>query len=277
MLEQNKSHPERKLSRDKSPEFTARAKTVSVKRLKSLYTKTLAIDALTSLDILRMHSLFCHYYDGHSLAEFEKDLFEKDHVIVMYDHVDHSIQGFSTLMQVRVPMGARTVLGLYSGDTIVAKDYWGSKALGLAFLKYYCGMKLKNRLRPVYWFLISKGYRTYLLMANNCHRHYPRFESSTPTDMAQLMSAFYGQKFGASYNAMKNVITPQKVSCRLKAEVAPIHRELLKHPRIEFFQNSNPDWATGQELACIGELSLLTPLTFGIKRIAGGFSKRRKK
>ena len=61
------------------------------------------------------------------------------------------------------------------------KQFWGSPALGIQFLIYLWKLKIKSITRPVYWFLISKGYKTYLLMANNFSEHYPRFEKSTPT------------------------------------------------------------------------------------------------
>ena len=40
--------------------------------------------------------------------------------------------------------------------------------------------RLKNPFTPVWWFLISKGYKTYLLLANNFINYYPRYELPTP-------------------------------------------------------------------------------------------------
>jgi hypothetical protein len=92
---------------------------------------------------------------------------EKDAVILMRDSVENRIQGFSTILDVRMKIGGKTVVGAFSGDTIIERSYWGQGILGKAFLSYMLKQKLKNPFRTFYWFLISKGYKTYLLMANN--------------------------------------------------------------------------------------------------------------
>lgn len=242
----------------------------------ALRAQTIAIDDLGPLDVLRMHSLFCQYYDDHPIEQFKADLAEKDHVIVMRDRETRTIQGFSTLLQVWIEVDGRRHLGLYSGDTVVAKEYWGSPALGSSFVAYYWKMRLTHFMRPVYWFLISKGYKTYLLMANNFEFHYPRHESATPPAVDRLMDAFYGPRFGAEYDASRKLITPGQRACRLKGEVAPITTEQLVHPRIAFFQSSNPCWRQGTELACIAKMNVLTPLKFFAKKILRGLQGRKK-
>lgn len=259
-------------------EFTRELPKVSTDRKgkRALKAQTIAIEDLQPLDVLRMHSLFCQYYDDHPIERFKADLAEKDHVIVMRDRESRTIQGFSTLLQVWLESDGKRYLGLYSGDTVVAKEYWGSPALGSSFMAYYWKMRITNFMRPVYWFLISKGYKTYLLMANNFECHYPRHEMSTPPEMSRLMDAFYGPRFGAEYDSARKLIMPAKQACKLKGDIAPITTEQLVHPRIAFFQKSNPRWRQGTELACIAQMSVLTPIRFFSKKLLRGFSGRKK-
>lgn len=45
--------------------------------------------------------------------------------------------------------------------------FWGRRSLGVAFLIYMFKKKLARPSVPLHCFLISRGYKTYLLMANN--------------------------------------------------------------------------------------------------------------
>jgi hypothetical protein len=224
-------------------------------------------------ELVRMHHLFLHYYEGHPFDIFKRDLLEKDDVILLRDEKSLELQGFSTIMKVVINKGKKQYHGIYSGDTVVANDYWGSPALGIMFLKYLWWHKIKNPFRPLYWFLISKGYKTYLMMANNFTIHYPRFEFPTEAHHQELMDAFYSKKFKNTYTGEKNLIIPVGETCHLKAEVADIDRSLLKIQRIKFFQEKNPDWQIGHELCCISEMSLFMPLKYAVKKAVKGLIK----
>src|SRR5205807_1081599 len=101
-----------------------------------LKAKIHAVDRLSQLDIFRMHQIFKKYYDGHPLGLFQRDLAEKDHVILLRDSEHGQIKGFSTLMKVEIQTDRGAIRGYYSGDTVLEKEYWGSPALGLEFLKF---------------------------------------------------------------------------------------------------------------------------------------------
>lgn len=214
----------------------------------------------------QMYDLFCHYYENHSFEQFLMDLSEKNDVILLQEKKTQTIQGFSTILKKEIIIEGKKTWAVFSGDTVLNKTFWGSPALGIQFLTYLWKLKIKCLNRPVYWFLISKGYKTYLLMANNFAQHYPRFEIPTPDFEKKLMKEFYSSKFSKSYLAEKDLIVPQKDSCKLKISVADISNELLKNPRIAFFQNRNPDWQKGSELCCIAKMSLLLPLHYSLKK-----------
>jgi len=238
-----------------------------------VYAKVQSVENLTTVVVERMYQLMHLHYDNVDFEQFKTDLLEKNHVILLRDKESHIIQGFSTLLKVPMTVNNQKVIGVYSGDTVLNKNYWGTSALGKAFLKYLWQVKITHLTTPVYWFLISKGYKTYLLMANNFKTHYPRFEEPTPPHFQKVMNTFYSKKFVTNYLAEKDLIHFQTPSCHLKENVADISEAQLKLPRVQFFQKKNPNWKLGDELTCIAEMTLWMPMTYAIKKLIKGLLK----
>lgn len=232
----------------------------------SVFAEMVPVDNLNTIEIDRMYSIFSKYYINHNKSQFTSDLFEKDQVILLRDAKQKTIQGFSTLLRIDMRTFGHNAIGIYSGDTVLEKEYWGNKALGVAFLKYLWTEKIKNPSRPVYWFLISKGYKTYLLMANNFKTYYPRVEKETPVQYKQLMDSFYGHRFSKNYKANQGTIEFDDTTCCLKEKVAEITGDLFKNKKVQFFAKKNPKWDCGDELACIAEMTLLMPLQYFLKK-----------
>lgn len=238
----------------------------------ALLAKTVRVKKLSRDDISIMYELFSVYYQNHTRETFEVDLMEKNHVILLRDKAG-KLQGFSTLLRVPLQKNGRRVIGVYSGDTVIHKDFWGTGSLGIEFLKYLWKLKIKSLGTPVYWFLISKGYKTYLLMANNFKKHYPRYEEETPAEYKALMGDFYRMKFKYDYLENEDLIVHSGKSCALKEHVADITPELMGEPRVAFFEQQNPKWREGHELACIAEMTYFMPLKYTLKKT---FKSRRK-
>ncbi|MBX9765941.1 MAG: hypothetical protein K2X47_01605 [Bdellovibrionales bacterium] len=220
-----------------------------------------------------MYQLMARYYENHTEEQFQKDLFEKDDVILLKDRRSGYLQGFSTLVHRQIKTTGQTVYGVFSGDTVIEQDYWNGTALGKVFLKYLALAKIKHPFTPLYWFLISKGYKTYLMMANNFAEYAPRFDKPTPAHFQDLMNAFYRERFGDHYDARSGLIRFEGATCKLKINVAAVTPDLMSNPRIRFFSEKNPNWDRGDELACVAKMTFLMPLKYGIKAIKKGLSK----
>lgn len=233
---------------------------------KELKATTVRIKKLKRPEIERMYELFSEYYQNHTLQSFEHDLYEKNHVILLRDAKDKTLQGFSTLLRVPLKKAGKNVLGVYSGDTVINKEYWGSPALGIEFLLYLWKLKMKRPGTAVYWFLISKGYKTYLLMAKNFATYFPRYDRETPPEYRELMNDFYGKKFSEHYNPETGLITYEGKACALKEHVADITPDLLKNPRVAFFNQMNPHWDKGDELTCIAKMTVWMPFKYALKK-----------
>jgi hypothetical protein len=219
---------------------------------------------LQTEDRAEMFTLMRKYYDAVTEETFQADLSRKDAVILLRDR--NAIQGFSTLVMLRVTLARKSVYGVFSGDTVIEKRYWGQRALPKAFLRYLFREKLKRPFSPLYWLLISKGYKTYLMMANNFAEHFPRREMEMPPDRKAIAEAFYLKLFPKDYNPATGLIRFPAVACRLKSGVAEISNELTaSNPRIAFFEQANPEWRSGVELACLARMTLVMPLIYAVK------------
>ena len=213
-----------------------------------------------------MFSLFERTYEGVTRTQFAADLAEKDHVILLADG-GGALRGFSTLRDLSVTVDGVEHRGVYSGDTVIEDGFRGTGALGRAFLWHLLVRRFRQPRVPLWWFLISKGYKTYLLMANNFPEHWPRHEAPTPPAQRALQIAFARRLFGDAYDEATNIV--RSFGPRLRAEVAPIHSGLLSNPRVAYFQAQNPGWERGDELVCVASMPWSLPLSYAWKKLPG--------
>jgi hypothetical protein len=213
-----------------------------------------------------MFALFSRYYEEITRERFEDDLDHKDYVILLHD-AEGRVQGFSTIQHLAVRHQGRVHRGLFSGDTVVAEEFWGQRVLGQLFLRHLFAQKLRHPFEPYWWMLISKGYKTYLLMANNFAEHWPRYEAPTPPAQQEILDAFGHALFPEAYHPATGLIAFDHSLGQLKAGVAAITTELLEHPRIAFFAARNPSWKRGTELACIARMTWSMPLYYAGKAL----------
>lgn len=177
---------------------------------------------------------------------------------------DAEVVGFSTVTKVRMKHGRRRVRGIFSGDTIIDPDYWGSRALQVSFLLYMLRTRLRHPFAPLFWLLISKGYKTYLLLANNFPRYYPN-PDGRHTHYETLVRQYCDQLFPGYWCERRKVLDfGDQYQC-LKGQVAEITPELARrYPRIGYFEQRNPEWRRGTELPCIGQVGYSDFLVGGL-------------
>ncbi len=217
------------------------------RRSRGLQARVRRVGALTDAELEAMWTLFEKSYAGAGREAFERDLHEKHHVIVLKDQRG-AVQGFSTLLRLEVD-GACVV---FSGDTIIAPGFWGQTALQRAFIWYLMAQRHARPGRPVYWFLITKGYRTYLLISRYFPNHWPRHDAPFPPAEAALLDGLCREKFGAAWDPRAGVLRAVgENAVRLQAALADVPKRLLDDPDVRFFLAQNPRWAEGDELCCL--------------------------
>jgi hypothetical protein len=229
---------------------------VVVPRSRRLAAEIVSVSALDRTTLDGMWMVFSRYYAEVTRERFERDLSNKRDVILLRDSGDHSVQGFSTLQVYDRVYRGRSCLTVFSGDTVIDEEYWGQSALHRAFVRYVVLLKLRNPHRPVYWFLISKGYKTYLLLSRNFTTYFPRHDRETPAWERAMIASLARDKYGEAFDETAGVLRFPECEGKLKEGVAPIEAALLEADDIRFFAERNPGHVDGDELCCLGRVDL---------------------
>jgi len=212
-------------------------------------------ETLSDADKGRMLELMSEHFDGMSPANFHKDLSEKPWTITLRDRETGRIEGFSTMVILDTEVEGRKVKGLFSGDTIINRDYWGENSLSSTWLKFVFDLMEKNPGILLYWFLISQGYRTYSYFTVYFKTYYPKHDTPFPPFEKKVLDTLAEMKFPGEYNPETGIIRFKIPKDRLKPELSEISERRLRHPDVKFFVEKNPGHREGDELACLAPLT----------------------
>jgi hypothetical protein len=225
----------------------------AIPRKKKLVASTVAVETLGSEVRDTAFALFQETYAGANRERFEKDLAEKQLMILLHDRDTKALKGFSTVLVQELP-GKRHGIVIFSGDTVIHRDYWGQKQLQIAFSRILISHKTRSPRRDVYWFLLSKGYRTYLLLANAFPRAVPRHDTADDPYLRATLDELAASRFGAQYRRELGVVRYATAHEHVRAGLAPITTRHLENPHVQFFVERNPGHENGDELACLAEV-----------------------
>lgn len=223
---------------------------------RSLVASTVPVASVDARTRDAAFALFAGAYEGVSRARFERDLAEKQYVILLRDGASGALKGFSTVLVRDVVTGGRATTIVFSGDTVVDRAYWGQKQLQLAFVRLMVALRLRAPRRRLCWFLLSKGWRTYLLLANAFPRSVPRHDVADDAGLRAMLDALASERYGDDYDGAHGVVRHATPHERVRDGVAPVTPALLGNPHVRFFVARNPDHASGVELACLADVRL---------------------
>jgi hypothetical protein len=148
----------------------------------------------------------------------------------------------------------QTVSVIYSGDTIVAPEAWGTTALSRAWIACVRQLREHYPRGKYYWLLLTSGFRTYRFLPVFWREFYPRFDVATPVNQKNLLDQLACERFGEQYNSEKGIVRfkqPQKLRSGLDAVPAGRNTD----PHVAFFLKQNPSHFLGDELVCLTELA----------------------
>lgn len=241
--------------------------TMKTSRSDKLQARYRPISRISVVEIRQMYQVFQAYYAHTDIDTFLEDLSKKSGVILIRTRAEKRVVGFSTIVSMPMTVGGLKGQGIFSGDTIIEREYWGTRSLQLAFYRYVIREKLRKPLRPLFWLLISKGYKTYLLLANNFERYYPHPENHYP-ELDGIVRHYCEELFPGSFDNEKGILDFGDMAQCLKEGVAGVTEDLREtHPKIRFFEECNPTWMTGTELPCVGVINARALANFALKAI----------
>ena len=199
-----------------------------------------------------MFALLATHFEGVTREQFESDLAEKNWIVEI--RRDDRLLGFSTLLVRQAQHGGRAITVVYSGDTIVAPEAWGSPALARAWIAAVNELRAPFPGRPCYWLLLTSGFRTYRFLPVFWREFHPRHDREFPAGLQRLLSELARTQYGSNYQAATGLVRfPHPQGLRGRFGMVPPGR--LADPHVAFFLARNPGHANGDELACLTEIT----------------------
>lgn len=209
-------------------------------------------DSINAARVDRMFDLMMSHYDNVDRERFERDLRAKDGVLLITDE-GGEVQGFSTYRMVDTHADGERCRALFSGDTIVDQACWGQTSLFRSFAKLIGGF-MEEAEDPLYWFLITKGIRTYLMLPLYFKEYYPRAGTETPARAHDLIVRLSVELFGDFYLPDEGVIRVDPPADRLKTELAEIPESKRSNEHVRFYLDANPGYVNGDELPSVARI-----------------------
>lgn len=213
-----------------------------------------AMVPVASLDLAaraEMLALLARHFEGVQADDFEADLAEKDHAVLLRA-ADGRLAGFSTLRVYRSSAAGTSRRVLFSGDTIVDPEAWRSAEALRAWLRGVLPLA-RAAPEPLDWFLLSSGHRTYRVMLTLFRECHPDPAASRPALRARL-DAYARERYGGAYDPAAGVVRLPRSVHRLRPGVGDVTEARLKDPAVALFAALNPGHAEGDELCCLTEL-----------------------
>lgn len=214
------------------------------------------INKISVPQLMEMYSLFIQYYNNVDMETFCSDMTKKSGVLLLEKKSPiKRIVGFSTWVELDIKKNGKSAKGVFSGDSVIDRQYWGDKSMHNAGVVQMLKLKLKNPKTPVFWLLISKGYKTYLMLTNNFPKHYPNYRDQNEGFEA-IVDEYCKQLYPDVYDEDNRLLMFGDEYQYLKRDVAEITDEMkVNNPNIRHFEELNPTWRQGTELPCVGEIS----------------------
>src|SRR5437667_6048625 len=183
-----------------------------------------------------MFQLLSRHFAGVTPEQFARDLAEKNLTLLL--EREETFVGFSTLLAYTTAFEGEILNVIYSGDTIVTPDAWGTTALPRAWV---AGVEtLRATLPPgrCFWLLLTSGFRTYRFLPVFWREFFPRYDAPTPSATKGLLSHLARERFGTQFNSDLGVVrftNPQKLRPGLKQVPAGRGQD----PHVSFFLSRN--------------------------------------
>ena len=226
------------------------------------------VGALTCEERGDLFALLDRHFDGVDPAQFAHDLGEKDWVLRI--RRDGRLVGFTTLQLYDDSCDGARLNVIYSGDTIVAPEAWGSPVLARGWIALVRALQATRPGERWAWLLLSSGFRTYRFLPVFWRDFSPRYDGSALEDDA-LRTRLARARFGAAFDEEAGVVRfahPQ----RLRGPLSSVPSGRKDDPHVRFFLARNPGHAAGDELVCLTTLSDDNLTTAGKRMVRAGLS-----
>ncbi len=227
----------------------------STRAMAAIAHATIKRQELSVADQTEMFSLMRQYYLGVEWGAFQRDLAEKEHVVVLRESGTRRLVGFSTLVQMDLDVCGELVRAIFSGDTVVETSARHTLGFGREITLYFARTLEEFPNREIYYVLICKGWRTYRVPMLLFNEFSPAPGHPTLPRHQQVMDAFGRAKYPHQYHPEAGLIVYQGEAQRVRprsAEDLPTGRT---SKATEWFAMKNPDYLRGDDLVTVAQVA----------------------
>ena len=207
--------------------------------------------ALESCCVEEMFCLLSAHFEGVTWDQFIGDLEEKNRVVLL--RRDAALVGFSTLAVYESEFEGELVSVVYSGDTIVAPEAWGTTALARGWITAVNQLRSQYPRGKYYWLLLTSGFRTYRFLPVFWKEFHPCHAQQIPASLRRLRDHLAIERFGTQYDPRRGIVRFRQPQ-RLRGDLITIPEGRTHDDHVTFFAAQNPGHALGDELVCLTEL-----------------------
>ncbi|HVT57025.1 MAG TPA: hypothetical protein VHR45_01380 [Thermoanaerobaculia bacterium] len=214
----------------------------------------------------RMEQLLAAHFEGVTHASFNRDLDEKNWVVLLEE--GGRLSGFTTLLTYESSVAGEPLAVVYSGDTIMERGAHGSAALPQAWIAAVralhegglggniggAGAAPSRPQRRLFWLLLTSGFRTYRFLPVFWRDFQPCPGTPPPPAARSLLDALARERLGSCYLpelGIARLAAPQL----LARDLREVPAGKLADPYVALFLASNPGWESGDELVCLTEIA----------------------
>ncbi len=235
---------------------------------KKLHYALLTFPELSPETLRILYQLMDENYNAVHYDTFVADLSKKTYIILFQD-AEGEIVGFTSHALNPAGTGTDRYNILFSGDTIISPKAWGSFEIIRAW-SYTAGrIAANNPDKKLYWYLISKGHRTYMFLPLFFKEFVPDLEPGSVV-LQQILDATSRKMFSQAWDPERGVISFAESQGELKPELAARAYEKKDHPYVNLFLQKNPRFYQGEELACLTELAEANIKGFALRYFSEG-------
>lgn len=184
--------------------------------------------------------------------QFLKDLSNKQFVGLLFDE-KKKVRGFTTFAINPNNCGTEEYAVVFSGDTIISPQYWGTIELIRGWCFSVASMMKKFPNKVWYWFLLSKGHRTYMYLPLFFDKYYPCVDADAneQAELFSLLERLSEKIYPSLYVKGSGIIRFPNDGGELKEELAKGTFEKSNKKHVKWFLEKNPGFYLGDELICL--------------------------
>lgn len=212
----------------------------------------LSISDLLESQKSAMFELLCLCFVEVERTVFDKDIQEKDRVVLLYK--DNLLVGFSTFtLRPEIDIENRSASILCSGDTIIDPKHWGSSALGRTLIQSAWELHQQSKRESFWWLLITSGPRTWGVLPTFFKNFYPHPnhpKNSVVTEWTRKLCEARWPGRQDSATEIIRLLHPQKL--RPPLDTIPTSRSL--NNGVRWYVSINSGWCNGDELPSVVQI-----------------------